>query len=123
MESNSRSEITTDDTRAAEAATFVHEGREFTAGGFSIDVEAGRMIGYVGTDPESGRPILITWHGKKLADLAVTGRASGFRDMTGRRTKLVCYYTRQPIAGFYWYGRGLGSGMSLKLKRGQKAEG
>lgn len=112
------------DTQAAEVGVFSHEGREYAAGGFHCDMERGRMLGYVSQDaaPPEGFPYepcslwLTTWDGQKLVRLARTGSARGFC-----RTKLECYYTRVPFAGYYWYGRGLGVGMCLSLRRGRKA--
>lgn len=120
----STSILKTDDTHAEELGIVEMDGREFTAGGFWIDVEKGRMLAYVTQDaePPAGFPYLspelwlTTWGGEKLVRLARVGRARGFN-----RTKLECFTTKAPIAGYHWYGRGLGVGMSLRLKRASKA--
>ena len=142
---DSSGDIKTDDTRAEEIGIIVHEGREFASGGFSIDLEHGRMVAYVvehkppmdGPREPSGfvRYTLTTWGGQTLAQLERTDRHSalcryscfcfagprGFRNMTGRSTALYSFRTREPIAGYHWYGRGLGAGCALKLRRGRKA--
>lgn len=110
----SRSDLTIGDGAAQEHATVTHEGRDFTAGGFAIDLDAGRMVGYVGL--EGNRLVLQTWGGETLSPLWLTGRAAGFHG-----TSLYCYHTVKPVAGFYWHGRGLGAGMILKLRRGRRA--
>ena len=123
MSQESRSELTTSDTRVEELAVIVHEGREFSAGGFSVDLEAGRMIAYVTEDkthPEGfpyEKPLvwLTTWAGERSVTLARTGKSRGFYGAT-----LEHFYTRRPVAGFYWYGKGLGSGMMLRLRKGRK---
>ena len=118
---DSSGDIKTDDTRAEELGIIVHEGREFASGGFSIDLERGRMVAYVtaipvSKDGKSTQSFLTTWKGERIARLIWTGYARGFR-----RTRLECYSTAEPIAGFHWYGRGLGAGCALKLRRGRKA--
>ena len=139
---DSASDIKTDDTRAAEVGIIMHEGREFASGGFSIDLEQGRMIAYVvehklGPRECSGfvRYTLETWGGEFLSALARTDRHSalcrnscrcyagprGFRNVAGHPTALYSFRTRAPIAGYHWYGRGLGAGCALKLRRGRKA--
>lgn len=118
---DSKSDITTDDTRAAEVATVTFQGREFSAGGFYVDVERGRMIAYVSGTLGGGRETLTTWEGTRIAGLRVTGRGQGFGGYWGRPAELIAYQTTEPVAGFYWYGRGLGAGMVLKLRRGRKA--
>ena len=141
---DSYSEIKTDDTRAAEVGVVTFEGREYASGGFSVDVERGRMIGYVTRgEPyqhQSG-PVtsysLTTWDGQFLVRIERTDRhqasqGASFYGFTGNRrsggpvgfhdTKLQSFRTLDPIAGFYWYGRGLGAGMVLKLRRGRKAD-
>ena len=133
---DSYSEIKTDDTRAAEVGVVTFEGRDFAAGGFSIDVEAGRMIGYVTQGERKDNTCAIgytltTWDGQPLARLVRTDRHSPACKAycrcrgggpTGFGTPLQSFRTLDPIAGFYWYGRGLGAGMILKLRRGRKAE-
>ena len=139
---DSASDIKTDDTRAEELAIFMHEGHEFASGGFSIDLEHGRMLAYVG----KGEPFqhrtghvtsynLQTWGGEHLAPIVRTDShlpackdscrclsgPRGFRNMTGRPTALYSFRTLEPIAGYHWYGRGLGAGCALKLRRGRKA--
>lgn len=119
----SHSIIKAGDAQAAELGVFTHEGREYSAGGFSCDMERGRMLAYVSQDakPPEGFPYepcqlwLTTWDGQKLARLARTGSARGFYG-----TKLECYETRVPFAGYYWHGRGLGVGCCIKLRRGRK---
>ncbi len=117
-----KSELIACDTHAEELATVIHDGRAFTAGGFSIDVERGRMVAYVTErkgsylDGPVARFILTTWSGDTLAELRQTGESWGFF-----RTRLTSFQTLQPIAGYYWYGRGLGAGMVLKLHRGRKS--
>ena len=139
---DSASDIKTDDTRAEELALFTHEGHEFASGGFMIDVERGRMIAYVvehkpPMDGPRGRSgfVLTTWGGQTLAQLERTDRHSalcrhscfcfagprGFRNETGRSTTLYSFRTLDPIAGYHWYGRGLGTGFALRLRRGRKA--
>lgn len=131
------SDIKTDDTRAAELGVFKHEGREYAALGFTVDVERGRMVAYVTErDGPASRYFLTTWEGAFLARLVRTDRhqsptgASFYGATLNRRrggpvgfhdTKLESYRTLDPIAGYHWYGRGLGSGMILKLRRGRKA--
>ena len=131
----SKSTIVTDDTQAAEVGVVTFEGRDFAAGGFSIDVEAGRMVGYVTErkgqylDGPVARFILTTWDGQFLARLERTDRhLPACRSYCrcrgggpiGFGTPLQAFRTLDPIAGFYWYGRG-GAGMVLKLRRGRKA--
>lgn len=119
-----KSDIQASDTRAAELATIVHEGREFASGGFFVDMERGRMVAYVSQDaePPAGFPYeprqlwLTTWNGEKIVRLARTGSARGFYG-----AKLECFETRVPWCGYYWHGRGLGIGMMLRLSRGRKA--
>lgn len=134
-----KTDMKTDDTRAAELAIVVHEGKEFASGGFSIDLERGRMIAYVRgdegkrIDPTHGfstrnlayrsgvghsAPLeLVTWGGEWLSGLNYTGESRGFHG-----TLLLHFQTREPIAGYYWHGKGLGTGMALKLHRGRKAK-
>ena len=130
---DSRSDIKTDDTRAEEVGIIVHEGREFVSGGFSVDLENGRMVAYVKATLEGY--ILQTWGGETLARLKRTDRhpptcgdscrcfagPRGFANLTGRPTALYSFRTLDPIAGFHWYGRGLGAGRVLNLRRGRKA--
>ena len=135
---DSRVDVMVDDTRAVEVGTIIHEGREFAAQGFSIDVERGRMVGYVNEDrdPPHGFPYeapllrLTTWEGDTVALLYRTdghyrnvpfGRAKHAGPIGWHGTRLFSYQTRTPVAGYYWYGRGLGVGMALKLRRGRKA--
>jgi len=138
---DSSGDIKTDDTRAAEVGIIMHEGREFASGGFSIDLEHGRMIAYVvehkppmdGPRERSGfvRYTLTTWGGQTLAQLERTDPGRWYTTMGGTRVKggsipafgawLMAFRTVDPIAGFHWYGRGLGAGMALKLRRGRKA--
>lgn len=110
------SDIKTDDTRAEELAVVVHEGQEFACGGFAIDVETGRMIAYVSLN-EQGQYWLTTWQGERLARLHCSGVSRGFWS-----TRLEHFRTIEPIAGFYWYGKGLGVGMMLRLRKGRKAD-
>jgi hypothetical protein len=130
--------IQTDDTRASELGIVTFQGKEFAAGGFMLDLDRGRMIGYV----TKGEPYqhasgtvtsyaLTTWEGLFLSRLTRTDRhlpacLSYCRcrggGPTGFGTPLQSFRTLDPIAGFHWYGRGLGAGMSLKLRRGRKAE-
>ena len=98
-----------------ERATIVFEGREFVAGGFSVDLESGRMVAYV-TRNEYGQYWLTTWNGERLARLHKSGESrTGFHG-----TMLESFKTVEPIAGYHWYGRGLGAGMMLRLRRGRK---
>jgi hypothetical protein len=139
---DSASDIKTDDTHAAEVGIVTFEGREFASGGFSIDLERGRMLAYVG----KGEPFqhrsghvtsynLQTWGGEHLAPIVRTDShlpacgdscrclrgPRGFCNITGRPTALYSFLTLEPIAGFHWYGRGLGAGMCIKMRRGRKA--
>ncbi len=119
---DSKSDIKVDDSKAAEVGIIVHNGREFAAMGFTVDVESKRMVAYVSekavsADGKSTQSFLTTWEGQELCRLIWTGYARGFY-----RTRLNCYYTAKPIAGYYWFGRGLGKGMILKLRRGRKAK-
>ena len=83
--------------------------------GFAVDLESGRMIAYVKTN-ELGLHSLTTWEGSHLAWLRVTGRSRGFYGV-----KLVHFRTVEPVAGFHWYGKGQGSNMMLRLKKGKAA--
>ena len=112
---DSKSDITTDDTLAIESATITLNGHSFTNGGFSIDLERGKMIAYVEAN-EFGQYWLTTWHGQRLARLHKSGECWGFNG-----TKLECFKTSEPISGYHWYGKGLGAGMMLRLNRGRKA--
>ena len=133
---NHRSDYTTDDTRASEIGVLSHNGHEYAAGGFSIDLEAGRMIAYVSEAPHSAsrvdRYLLTTREGVVVARMARTDshtrefcrygqccRGKSPRGFGG--VALQCFRTLEPIAGYYWYGKGLGAGMMLRLKRGRKA--
>ena len=131
-----RSEFVTDDTRAAEVATVVFQGHEFAAGGFTVDVERGRMIAYVHEDKDwkpglGHRYSLHTWGGLRIAGLRRTDRGRWYTTTSGQRVNdgsiwafgawLMAFETTEPIAGHYWYGRGLGPSMILKLRRGRKA--
>jgi hypothetical protein len=113
---SSYSDIKTGDTRANELGVITFEGREFAASGFSVDVERGRMVAYVSRN-EHGQYWLTTWTGERLARLHRSGSSrTGFYG-----TRLESFKTVEPIAGFHWYGRGLGEGCVLKLRRGRKA--
>jgi len=127
---DSASDIKTDDTRAEEIGIIVHEGREFASGGFSIDLEHGRMVAYVKATLEGY--ILQTWEGQTLARLKRTdnhprmlqgyyGHRLSRGPMGFNGTRLESFRTLDPIAGYHWYGRGLGAGCALKLRRGRKA--
>ncbi|KKM64984.1 hypothetical protein LCGC14_1495940 [marine sediment metagenome] len=110
----SKVETTIDDTRASESATVTFQGRDYTAGGFQVDLVSGRMVAYV--TRKGDQLILTTWAGQRIAGLYETGKTRGFYG-----AELVCYQTRHPVAGFYWHGRGLGEGMMLRLKKGRRA--
>jgi len=136
---DSISEIKTDDGHAEEIGIIMHDGHECAAGGFYIDIERGKMIAYVKRHEETrqdkgGQPYTVrsyslhTWGGQHLARLLRTDhhapshyslRPSGPVGFYG--TRLQCFRTLDPIAGYYWHGRGLGAGMLLRLSRGRKA--
>ena len=101
--------LTVDDSQAAEVGTIEHEGRSYSASGFSLDVETGRMVAYV----DAMAAWLTTWSGERLCRIHQTGEARGFHGTT-----LYCYQTA-PFLGHHWYGRGLGASMFLRLKRGR----
>lgn len=108
--------IAANDTRVAEVAVVSFEGVEHAAYGFTLDLEAGRMIAYPsGRWP--GDLWLTAWGGERICRLKRTGRSrAGFHG-----TALESFVTLEPVAGYYWHGRGLGVGMLLKLRRGRKA--
>lgn len=128
----SRSDIKTGDTQAVEVGVIRHEGREYASGGFWIDLERGRIVAYVSKAPEPFRQMirlpggigvsrvvaysLTTWKGEPLAPLVKTGESRGFYGV-----RLQHFQTTSPIAGFYWYGKGLGENMMLRLRKGRAA--
>ena len=77
------------------------------------------------------RYTLETWGGEFLAALERTDQGRWYSTMDGTRVKggsipalgswLMAFRTANPIAGYHWYGRGLGAGCALKLRRGRKA--
>jgi len=85
-----------------------HQGHKFEAMGSLVDHEAGRCFGYPSTDGKT----LNTWDGQPMGPLEVTGKARGFHGV-----KLTCYKAK--IDGHTYHGRGLGSGMLLKLRKGK----
>lgn len=123
-----KSTIHTADAQAFETAAITLGGREYTAGGFAIDMDRGRMIGYVHAEMEGYT--LTTWDGQTVARLKRTDNHArqnyGYYGLRGsgpvgfHGTSLQSFRTLDPIAGFHWYGRGLGAGMVLKLRRGRK---
>lgn len=75
--------------------------------------DAGRIVAYVSKDQRS----LTTWQGDVIARLQHTGTSrTGFWG-----SEISSYRTLDPIAGYYWFGRGAGAGMFLRLRRGRKA--
>ncbi len=88
-----------------EVGTFTHQGVKYSALGSIVDHDAGRIIGY----PSRDNRTLMTWDGRTLGTLKVTGYACGFH------CKLTCY--RAAVDGLNYHGRGLGEGMILRLRR------
>ena len=76
--------------------------------------------------------ILQTWGGQTLGRIKRTdnhprmlqgyyGHRLSCGPMGFNGTRLESFRTLDPIAGYHWYGRGLGAGCALKLRRGRKA--
>lgn len=92
----------------SEVGTFVHEGREFTAGGAYVsDTHA---IGY--PTVEAGAGELRAWDGSVLGTCRVTGTSWA----PGRYGGSRLYAYRATINGRDYYGRGSGKGCILKLR-------
>ena len=128
MKTDFKSDFVIGDTLAFERGTFTHEGRDFTSGGFLVDLEHGRMFGYVKrtqTSEEQRKAFpymedselwLTSWEGTPVFRIYRTD-TGGLRGFGGR---LYSYATLAPYLGYYWYGRGQGEGMCLRMKRGRK---
>jgi hypothetical protein len=102
--------------------TITHEGRSFTSGG--AVVSGNHAIVYVGEPRKMYEGIggdVTTWHGEKLGTYYIPN--SGLRSFALRPAargfngvKLTCYSVTF-TDGSRWHGRGLGTGMMLRLRR------
>jgi len=118
-----RSDYVVADGAAVESATFVHEGGEYTSGGFAVDLDAGRMIAYPDGEARGECIQLKTWGGQTVAHVRMTGSYLQ-RGFGGLRFRMFCYSTcgdGDGFAGRHWFGRGLGKGMMLRLRAGREA--
>lgn|SRR5512138_344864 len=118
---DSQSDWTVADKVAVEAGTITHGGRSYTSGGAAIDFERGRAVVYVKLEPGRANACLsaTTWDGEIICALTRTDRGMCYVG----NTALMSYQTKTPLAdGYYYYGRGLGAGMLLHLRRGRKAK-
>jgi len=117
----SASDWKADDTQAVELGIVTFEGKEFAALGAVVNLETGRAICYPDGEGYGAECLGNSWQGAPIFSLVCTGKGrSGFLDGTGRRTLLYSYRTVTPYLGFHWFGRGLGKGMLLKLRKGRK---
>ena len=92
-----------------------HNGHEYTAGGSLVDHSTGLVIGYISKDHRT----LRTWDGKTLGTLRPTGVGSGFRDITGRRTKI--YHFEGMIDGIRYVGKaGLDWGEVIRMRKAKR---
>jgi len=108
-------DVVLDDTASGEVGTITINGVSHAAWGFHLDAAAGRMTAYPFL--VNGELWLTAWGGERIVRLTQTGVSYGLC-----RTKLYHYRTAVPYLGHYWYGKGLGVGMLLRLKRGRKGE-
>jgi len=109
------------DTSAVQVGVVTFDGKEFAALGACIDLDAGRAICYPDGETVGNHCAGDDWGGAVLFMLRCTGWSlTGFRDCTGRKTKLYSYRTIHPVGGFHWFGRGLGKGCLLRLRKGRK---
>jgi hypothetical protein len=102
-----------------EVATMTHEGRDYTALGSLVDLQAGRIMGYLHELPgDRDRFYLTSWDGCFMYILL--RRVSTWK--TPRSYVSTTYSAfRTVIDGYVYSGRGAGSGMFIRLKKGRKA--
>lgn len=93
-----------------------HQATIYAAGGAFVDDR--HLVCYPAAPDVQGGPMgdVRTWSGRTIGRYRVTGRASGWRDESGRRTPLVCYRI-QLEDGRCYVGKGLGSEMMLRARR------
>lgn len=100
------------DGSATMQATVAYQGREYAAGGGSVDIAAGRIFAYWTETPDG--PVATLWDGSVIGPLMI-GRPYRVRDWSGRSH--IRYPLRVAFAGAAWHGTGYGAGMYLKVKR------
>jgi hypothetical protein len=98
-----------------ERATFVHEGKAFTAGGAHIDTARGIIQAYV-TETKNPKPgeayyYLTTWKGKRIAPLKLVSK---FKGGFGRAT--IWAWRTPKIRGHVYSGRNAGPAMIITLR-------
>jgi hypothetical protein len=102
--------ITTDTGARVEVSTFASQGRSFTALGSVVDHEKGIVTGYPKGD------VLNSWDNKPIGTCRIVSRFRMARWSFAGGWYMYCY--RAVVDGQPYYGRGLGDGMILRLRKG-----
>lgn len=116
MDSKSEHKIA-DNGAQIEVGTVTHEGRDFANLGSVVDHANGFVFGFVGRETPPGHHdtvrTLTTWDGKKVLGAIWPTSSWPVRSHIGSRM----YAFRARVDGIMYQGRGLGEGMSVKLRK------
>jgi hypothetical protein len=89
------------------------QGKSFTACGSMMSQDGNLVMAYVGRILGPMRAEITKWNGEVITIARITGTAKGFH-----RTKLLCVSCS--IDGSTYYGRGLGEGMLIRLRKAKR---